>query len=141
MNLHPLINSSETLNNVSALFGRFGLTALFVLTGLSKIEFYDATAQYMASVGVPGMLLPLVILLEVVGGIMIIAGLLTRLTALAFALFSVVSALLFHFQLDDQTQFLMFYKNIAIAGGFLALAASGAGKFSLDALLSRRQAK
>ncbi|WP_105257970.1 DoxX family protein [Pseudoalteromonas sp. T1lg88] len=141
MNLHTLINSNETLTNISALLARFGLTALFVLTGLSKIEFYDATAQYMASVGVPDMLLPLVILLEVVGGIMIIAGLLTRLTALAFALFSVVSALLFHFQLDDQTQFLMFYKNIAIAGGFLALAASGAGKFSLDALLSRRQAK
>ncbi|MEO2268897.1 DoxX family protein [Pseudoalteromonas sp. YIC-656] len=141
MNLTNLISSNDTLSNISALLARFGLSALFVLTGLSKIEYYDATAQYMASVGVPGMLLPLVILLEVLGGIMIIAGLFTRLTALAFAGFSVVSALLFHFQLDDQTQFLMFYKNIAIAGGFLALAASGAGKFSLDQwLLSRNKA-
>ncbi len=141
MNLTNLISSNDTLSNISALFARFGLSALFVLTGLSKIEYYDATAQYMASVGVPSMLLPLVILLEVLGGIMIIAGLFTRLTALAFAGFSVVSALLFHFQLDDQTQFLMFYKNIAIAGGFLALAASGAGKFSLDQwLLSRNKA-
>ncbi|MEO2281501.1 DoxX family protein [Pseudoalteromonas pernae] len=141
MNLTNLISSNDTLSNISALLARFGLSALFVLTGLSKIEYYDATAQYMASVGVPGMLLPLVILLEVLGGIMIIAGLFTRLTALAFAGFSVISALLFHFQLDDQTQFLMFYKNIAIAGGFLALAASGAGKFSLDQwLLSRNKA-
>ncbi|MFY8274554.1 DoxX family protein [Pseudoalteromonas sp. SSDWG2] len=141
MNLTNLISSNDTLSNISTLLARFGLSALFVLTGLSKIEYYDATVQYMASVGVPGMLLPLVILLEVVGGIMIIAGLFTRLTALAFAGFSVVSALLFHFQLDDQTQFLMFYKNIAIAGGFLALAASGAGKFSADQwLLNRKSA-
>jgi len=141
MNLTNLISSNDTLSNIGALLARFGLSALFVLTGLSKIEYYDATAQYMASMGVPGMLLPLVILLEVVGGIMIIAGLFTRLTAFAFAGFSVVSALLFHLQLDDQTQFLMFYKNMAIAGGFLALAASGAGKFSLDHwLLNHNQA-
>lgn len=72
---------------------------------------------------------------EIVGGLFILLGFLTQLTAISFAGFSLVSALLFHFQLDDQMQFLMFYKNIAMAGGFLALASVGAGKISLDQLV------
>ncbi|TMP86005.1 hypothetical protein CWC05_15495 [Pseudoalteromonas ruthenica] len=134
MNIINIIHT-EAFNNITKLLARFALAALFILTGLSKVEFYDATAQYMATMGVPGVLLPLVIALEVIGGAMVVLGLLTRLTALAFAIFSIVSALLFHFDLGEQTQFLIFYKNIAIAGGFLALAASGAGKYSLDQLL------
>ena len=81
----------------------------------------------------------MVIAFELVGGVFILFGALTQLTALAFALFSVVSALLFHFDLADQMQFLMFFKNIAMAGGFLALAVSGAGQWSIDHKLATRQ--
>ena len=91
-----------------------------------------------SSVGLPEFLLPFVIAFEIVGGLFILLGFLTQLTAVAFAGFSIVSALLFHFQLDDQMQFLMFYKNIAMAGGFLALASVGAGKISLDQLVLKR---
>ncbi|MBE0377228.1 DoxX family protein [Pseudoalteromonas prydzensis] len=139
MNILTLISKNPALTNISSLLARVGLAALFILTSFSKIQYFDATAQYMASAGLPEFLLPLVIAFELIGGLLIVLGLLTQLTAIAFAAFSVVSALLFHFQLDDQMQFLMFYKNIAMAGGFLALASLGAGKFSIDHLLLNRK--
>ena len=139
MNILTLISNNSALTNVSSLLARVGLAALFILTSFSKIQYFDATAQYMASAGLPEFLLPLVIAFELIGGLLIVLGLLTQLTAIAFAAFSIVSALLFHFQLDDQMQFLMFYKNIAMAGGFLALASLGAGKFSIDHLLLNRK--
>ena len=72
-----------------------------------------------------------------VGGLFILLGFLTQLTAVAFAGFSLASALLFHFQLDDQMQFLMFYKTLQWQVA-LALASVGAGKISLDQLMLKR---
>jgi putative oxidoreductase len=130
------------MNNLSNLVGRFGLSAIFVLSGFAKLGAgYEGTQGYMEAMGVPGGLLPLVIFAEIVGGLAIAAGLLTRWAALGLAVFSVASAFLFHFQLGDQMQFINFFKNIAIAGGFLVLAAHGAGKFSLDGLIAARRAK
>ncbi|WP_462156175.1 DoxX family protein [Pseudoalteromonas piscicida] len=121
--------------SVLSLFGRVGLSAIFILAAINKIQYFEGNAAYMASSGLPSELLPLVIAFELIGGLFILAGAFTQLTAIAFAGFSVVSALLFHFELADQMQFLMFFKNIAMAGGFLALAVSGAGKFSIDSKL------
>ncbi|NMM40593.1 DoxX family protein [Pseudoalteromonas arctica] len=139
MNILTLISKNPALANVSSLLARVGLATLFILTSFSKIQYFDTTAQYMAATGLPEFLLPLVIAFELLGGLLIVLGLLTQLTAIAFAAFSIVSALLFHFQLDDQMQFLMFYKNIAMAGGFIALASHGAGKFSIDHILLNRK--
>jgi putative oxidoreductase len=122
------------MNNASLLLGRFGLSLIFILSGWSKIAGYDGTQQYMDAMGVPGALLPLVIALELGGGLALLAGLFTRPLAVALAGFSIVSAALFHANLADQGQFINFFKNIAIAGGFLALAVSGPGAWSLDAL-------
>jgi len=83
--------------------------------------------------GVPGALLPLVIATELGGGLLIVLGLWTRLAALALAGFSLLAALLFHSNLGDQMQMILFLKNFAIAGGFLFLFAHGAGAWSLDA--------
>lgn len=121
--------------SVLSLFGRVGLSAIFILAVINKIQYFEGDAAYMASSGLPSELLPLVIAFELIGGLFILAGAFTQLTAIAFAGFSIVSALLYHFDLADQIQFLMFFKNIAVAGGFLALAASGAGKFSIDSKL------
>ncbi|KID35621.1 membrane protein [Pseudoalteromonas flavipulchra NCIMB 2033 = ATCC BAA-314] len=121
--------------SVLSLFGRVGLSAIFILAAINKIQYFEGNAAYMASSGLPSELLPLVIAFELIGGLFILAGAFTQLTAIAFAGFSIVSALLFHFDLADQMQFLMFFKNIAMAGGFLALAVSGAGKFSIDSKL------
>lgn len=127
------------MTHLATLLGRFGLSLLFILSGYAKLGAgYAGTQGYMEAMGVPGALLPLVILAELGGGLAILAGLLTRPTAVALALFSVASAFLFHFQLGDQMQFINFFKNIAIAGGFLALAAQGAGRYSVDAWLAAR---
>ncbi len=112
--------------------GRVLIAIMFVMSGLSKISGYEGTQGYMESVGVPGILLPLVIALEVAGGIAIIVGWQTRLTALALAGFCVISAVLFHANFGDQIQMIMFMKNIAIAGGFLFLVANGPGAYALD---------
>ncbi|WP_296063340.1 DoxX family protein [uncultured Amphritea sp.] len=117
----------------ASLLARLGLAAIFIMAGLSKISGYEGTAGYMDSMGVPGALLPVVIAVEVLGGIAIVIGLFTRLTAAGLTVFTVASALLFHFNLADQTQYLMFWKNIAIAGGFLLLVANGPGAYSVDA--------
>jgi len=103
-----------------------------VLFGLNKIFNYGATAGWMEAMGVPGALLPLVIILEVLGGLAIVVGWQTRWIALALAGFSVFSALVFHTNFADQTEMANFMKNIAIAGGFLFLVANGAGAMSLD---------
>ena len=117
----------------ASLLARLGLAAIFIMAGLSKISGYEGTVGYMESMGVPGALLPAVIAVEVLGGIAIVIGLFTRLAALGLAVFSIASALLFHFNLADQTQFIMFWKNIVIAGGFLLLVANGPGAYSVDA--------
>ncbi len=129
------------MNNALSLAGRILLSLIFILSGWSKIGGYEATQGYMASMGVPGQLLPLVILLELAGGLAIAFGVFTRWTALALAAFSVVSALIFHNQLGDQAQFINFFKNLAMAGGFLILAANGPGALSLDTWLARRRTK
>jgi putative oxidoreductase len=114
------------------LAGRVLLALLFLLSGLGKIGAYGATAGYMAAMGVPGALLPAVIATEVLGAIAIIIGWQTRVVAVLLAGFSLISALIFHRNLADQIQMIMFFKNIAIAGGFLLLVANGAGRLSID---------
>ena len=125
------------MNASLSLLGRLGLSAIFLISGWGKLAGYDATQGYMESVGVSGALLPLVIALELGGGLALLAGLFTRWTAFALAGFSIVSALLFHAAADPMQQ-IMFWKNVAMAGGFLVLAANGAGALSLDARLPRR---
>ena len=125
---------NQTAINAGNLTGRIFIAAIFLIAGIGKLGAgYAGTQGYMESMGVPGMLLPLVIALEIGGAILVIAGFWTRLAALALAGFTVVSAVLFHADFSDQMQMIMFMKNFAIAGGFLFLAANGAGAWSIDA--------
>jgi putative oxidoreductase len=121
------------MNNAIVLLARLLLAHIFLLAGLSKISGYAGTQGYMESMGVPGALLPLVILLEVGASLALIIGFLTRWAALALAGFCVAAALIFHRNLDDQMQMIMFMKNFAMAGGFLLLYVQGAGAYSVDA--------
>ena len=120
------------MNNAIVLLARLLLAQIFLLAGLSKISGYAATQGYMNSMGVPGALLPLVILLEVGGGLALLLGFMTRWVALALAGFCVAAALIFHLKPDDQMQMIMLMKNLAMAGGFLLLYVHGAGAYSLD---------
>lgn len=108
--------------------GRAGLALVFLVGGISKIPGYEGTLGYMESKGVPGELLPLVIILEIAAPIAIMIGWQTRWAALALAGFTVLTVLLFHFDFADRAML----KNIAITGGLLVLACAGAGRFSID---------
>ncbi len=127
------------MNAILSLLGRVGLSLIFIISGLGKIAGYAATQGYMEAMGVPGALLPLVIALELGGGLAIAAGFFTRWIALSLALFSIAAAVIFHANFADQMQAINFLKNVAMAGGFLLLAAQGPGSLSLDTLLQRRR--
>lgn len=118
--------------------GRIFLGLIFLVAGIGKIGAgYAGTASYMDSMGVPGMLLPLVIILEIAGGLMIMAGFKVSWAAYALAAFTLVAGVIFHSDFSDQMQSIMFMKNLAITGGLLLLAIHGTGELSLDKKLSR----
>lgn len=125
--------ATPALEAALILAARVLMAAIFISAGLSKTGAgYDGTAGYMASVGLPAALLPLVILLEIGGGLALVLGFQARLAALALAMFSIVSAFIFH-NAPDPMQQIMFMKNMAMAGGLLAITVFGAGRLSLDA--------
>lgn len=124
--------NNPALGDAAKLVGRILLALMFVLAGWSKIGGYAGTQQYMASAGVPGLLLPLVIIVELIGGLMIVVGYKTRLAALVLFAFTIVASLLFHQFWAQPAQYQAFMKNLAVAGGFLVLFAAGAGAYSVD---------
>lgn len=119
------------LHAIASLAGRILLSVIFILAGANKIFGYAGTAAYMESQGVPGILLPAVIALELIGGLMVLVGWGTRWAALALAGFTLLAGAIFHNNIADQTQFIMLTKNLAIAGGFLLLFANGPGRYAL----------
>jgi len=115
-----------------AVVARLLASAIFIGAGISKLGAgYAGTQGYMASVGVSGELLPLVIALELGGGIALLLGFQTRLVALLLAGFCIVAGMIFHTG-ADQMQQIMLMKNFAMAGGLLAFTLFGAGRLSLD---------
>ena len=126
-------NLFDSVQPYTDVVGRVLIATLFVLAGWGKISAYAGTQAYMQHAGVPGALLPLVILLELGGGLAIIVGLYTRPVALLLAGFSIIAGLLFHGGSPDQMQQSMLLKDIGLAGGFLFLVANGAGRLSIDA--------
>jgi putative oxidoreductase len=117
---------------------RILMSQIFIISGFGKITGYAGTQQYMASHGLPGALLPLVILTEFGGGLALLFGFKTRWAALALAGFSLLTAVLVHFQPGDQMQMINFMKNLAVAGGLLMFVRYGAGAPSIDARSVRR---
>jgi putative oxidoreductase len=115
------------------LVGRVLLVAIFLPEAWVKIRGYNGVLEYMEEYGVPGILLPLVIAVEIAAPIMIIAGWYTRLAALALASFCLLTALFFHADFADANQTHHFWKNLAMAGGFIVVMANGAGTWALDA--------
>jgi len=122
----------QLIQTLSAPAGRFLISLIFIMSGFNKIANFAGTQAYMESAGVPGSLLPLVIVVELLGGLAVVFGWHTRLAASLLAGFSLASAVLFHANFGDQVQMIMFMKNLALAGGFLMIVALGAGPFSLD---------
>jgi len=126
------------LQAINLLAARVLLAVMFLMAGISKLGAgYEGTQGYMEAMGVPGALLPLVILLEIGGAIALVIGFKTKLAAVALAVFTVAAALLFHANFDDQMQSILFMKNMAVTGGFLTLISMGAGRLSVDNLFTK----
>ena len=112
--------------------GRIFLSTLFLIEGTNKIFNYEGTIQYMENFGVPGYLAIPAIILEILFPLLLIIGYQTKIAALVMMIFTIVVAIIFHTNFDDQMQFITFFKDIAIAGGFIIIFVNGAGKFSVD---------
>lgn len=125
------------MTNTALLVSRILLALLFVLSGFGKLADVNGFAAYMAMGGVPAVLAWPVVLFEILGGLALIAGYQTRIVALALAAFCVLSGVLYHFDLGNQMQLTNLLKNLGLAGGYLALAVTGAGALSVDARLGR----
>ena len=121
-----------TLSAPATLLGRIMLAAIFLQSGYGKIGGYAGTQGYMEKFGVSGQLLPLVIAVELLGGILLVVGWMTRWAALALAGFTLIAALYFHTDFADRMQIIHFMKNLAITGGLLVLFGQGPGRWSLD---------
>src|SRR5262249_44334299 len=119
----------------AALVGRILYSLMFLLFGFGKIIGYSGGAAYMSSLGLPApsLVVLLAIIIEVGGGLLMLVGYQTRIASLGLAIYILVSALIAHSQLGNPDHFLLFMKNIAIAGGSLAFFAFGGGAYSLDA--------
>lgn len=117
--------------------GRILLALIFLVAGLGKLGDVQGFAGYMASGGIPTFLAWPAILFEILGGLALLIGFMTRPVALALAGFSVLTALMFHLEPGNQMQVTMLLKNFAMAGGYLMLAAYGAGALSVDNQLAR----
>jgi putative oxidoreductase len=122
------------------LAARLLMVALFLPAGINKIGGFEGTVGYIASVGLPFATLGAVIavVVEIVAPLALLIGFQTRWAALVLAVFTLVASVFFHnfWAMPAEQQFvqqLMFFKNLGVVGGLLALAASGAGAWSLDA--------
>ena len=118
--------------------GRVMISTLFILGGLSKLAAPAMTIGYIQSVGLPlpSLAFGIATIIEIVGGITLLIGYRTRITAGVLFVFALATAAFFHNHFADQNQFIHFFKNIAVAGGLLHVIALGGGRVSLDGLRS-----
>lgn len=130
---------STSSHSLAYLLARILLMALFLVSGLGKLGDLSGTQGYMEAMGVPGILLWPTIAFEIGSGLCILLGFQTRLVAVVLAGFSLVTAFIFHHNFADQTQQIMFLKNLGLGGGFLLLACTGAGRYSIDGRRRRTQ--
>ena len=122
-------------NSAIVLIGRILLAIIFIMAGLGKFADSAGQAAYFGSVGLPmpGVLVWLVGIFELVAGIAVLVGFMTRPAAYLLAIFTIASAVVAHTSFGNPIEMIMFMKNMAIAGGLLVLAANGPGSMSVDA--------
>jgi putative oxidoreductase len=120
-----------------AVFARLLMGAIFVWSGVGKLLAATATVGYFGKLGlpVPPMAFTAAVFVEVVIGILFVAGFCTRSTALILAFWSIAMALVAHTNFADRNMLIHFYKNVSMCGGFISVALLGPSAFSIDALI------
>lgn len=122
------------MSSIAMLIGRILLSIIFIEAGIAKLVNISGTIGYFDSIGLPfaTVLIWPVILLELVGGLMILTGLYTRMAASILAIFCIFAAFTGHSNWSDAVELQVFLKDLAISGGLFYVAAAGAGIISLD---------
>ena len=118
--------------NLIDLIGRLLISALFLISAYNKIFSIDGTMSWMEGYGIPGFLLYPTIALEIILPLFVIIGYQARVSAGLLAIFCLMTAFLFHFDLSNQIQLVSFLKNIGLAGGFLFIVANGTKDWAVD---------
>ena len=124
------------IKDLALLAGRVLLSLIFVHEGLQLATHFEGAQKAMAALGIGTPLLLVTIALQLGAGLSVALGILARPGAAALGLFCVMTATLFHTNFASQNELLHFEKDLAIAGGMLILALSGAGAISMDTLLT-----
>ena len=119
--------------------GRIFLSLLFLIEGFSKIPVQENVIMYMEDYGVPGILFGPEIVLEILFPLLLIVGYKTKWVASILALFTFSVAIIFHTDFSEEMKKILFLKDIAIAGGFMIIAAYGSSKISLDHYFKSKQ--
>lgn len=128
------IVNQDQVNTIVSTLARVLVAYIFIVAGYGKISGYEATAGYMEAMGVPSALLPLTILVELGGGLALLLGFQTRFAALGLAVFSLITAFIFHGGAEDAINLM---KNLSIAGGLFFVMLHGVGKLSIDYLVEK----
>jgi putative oxidoreductase len=129
------------LDGLCVMTARALLGLFFIYFGLDKFVNYSDTGVYMSAFGVPAFFLPVVILLEIIGGIALLVGWQIKRMAGLLAGFTALTALIFHSDFAEPVQVILFMKNMAITGGLLLFIAIGAGQLSIDAQIANKNKK
>ena len=124
--------------HIIEVFGRIFISAIFILEAINKFSFKDETIFYMIDHGIPEFLFYPSLICELVFPILLIIGYQTKISALAMFIFTFAVSIIFHSDFGDQIQLTAFLKNLAIAGGFLIIAANEPKVFSLDYYLKNK---
>lgn len=124
-----------------AFVGRVLIALLFIISGIGKLADPAGAAQMLGSVGLPTELAVPTGVFELIAGLALIFGVLTRLFAMLLAGFCLLAAFFFHTTFTDAMQTAMLLKDVAIAGGLLCLTAVDSLRWSYDAVRERRRAE
>ena len=120
------------MSNLIDFLARVLISVLFLISAYNKIFNIEGSMNWMSGYGVPGILIYPTILLEILLPVMIIIGYKVRIAAGLLSIFCLLTAFIFHFDLTDQIQLILFLKNIGLAGGFLFIVVNGTKEWSLD---------
>lgn len=118
--------------DLAAPAGRFLMAAIFLLSGWAKVSNPAFFIGYAHSAGLPAISVAVAIPIELIGGVLLLIGYRSRITAAVLAVFTLVAASFFHSAFGDPNQFNHFFKNVAMAGGLLQVVTFGPGRFSVD---------
>lgn len=130
------------MSTIAAVIGRIMLAVIFILSGIGKIVDPAGTAEYIESVTtLPGSLALPTGVFELVLGLMLAVGLMTRIVSILLAGFTLLTAFFFHNELGDQTQLTAALKNLAMAGGLLLVFAYGQMRGSFDYMRERNRTR